>query len=107
EAKYRDGNIQMLWLNRWGYWQPDQPTGGWVELVGVSWSGNPVAEFIGTPMAGDILQAGFIRVSDQEKIIYSHVVEAATEGSLSATLAAWAAPISGASSTATTITLPD
>src|SRR5690606_36202327 len=56
EAKYRDGNIQMLWLNTWGYWQPDQPTGGWVELVGVSWSGNPVAEFIGTPMAGDILQ---------------------------------------------------
>lgn len=107
EAKYSDGSIQTLWLNRWGYWQPEQPSGGWVDVVGVSWSSVPVVEFTGSPMRGDIIQAGFKRLPDQEQIIYTHVVEAATEGNLAATLSAWSATIPGSSNTSTTITLPD
>lgn len=107
-AKWSNGVEQILWLNRWGFWQQDEPVGGWLYLVGVNYSSGPgTAEFGGVPQIGDVLTAGFYEGILGETVEYSFIVESATAGDLSATLAAWASEISGATSTSTTISIPD
>src|SRR5690606_13118493 len=107
-AKYRDGIEQTLYLNRWGFWQPVEPVTGWLRLTAVDYAGDDLTlTFAGFPLTGDALTAIFILTPTGTRTDYNYIVEPEQEGSLSATLAAWAATIPGASSTSTTITIPE
>lgn len=106
-AKYRDETEQTLYLNRWGFWQPEEPVSGWLRVTASDYDGDDLTlTFAGFPLAGDALTAIFVLTPTGTRTDYNYIVEKAQEGNLSATLAAWAATIPGASSTSTTIVIP-
>ena len=111
-SEYRDGIKQTLYLNRWGYWQPDAPAGGWLSFVSVVLEANQewaVAEFSGVPQFGDTLNVWWDELGPNNlpQVSWGYVVDSSTVGNLAAALAELATIVgNGATSTATTIRFP-